>query len=310
MNPGTSPGEQRDSALALLEDLSECVGLDDRDPGQADLQETILTSGKAISPQDAARCVQDFVRTERFLRGAAEAIESALERFSERPVRVLYAGCGPFGMLALPIAHRWSPDEVRFTLLDCHARSLEAARQVAVELGVVDRIEGLVQADAAEYECPEHARPHVLVTETMQRALEKEPQVSITTNLARQLVAGGLVVPEKVELHFTLMNLEKEFAFDSQPLERERYEVGCVMTLDHRGGHCNNVTWPDIPLGELQPFLRTSIQVFADIQIGDYESGLTMPMPMDLATHQLQVGQQVHFEYLLHPQPRLVYSLD
>lgn len=308
MDPRASPAAQRESALALHKVLSEHIGLDDSAPTPDDYQESHLPSGKAISPQDAARCLPDYVRTGRFLRGVVDAVSAARSTFPDETVRVLYAGCGPFAILVLPIAHQWTSDEVRFTLVDYHPRSLNAARQVADFLGVLDRIDSFVQADAATYRCPSDALPHVLITETMQRALEKEPQVSITTNLTQQLRAGGLIVPEQIELHLTLMNPDKEFGFDLTKLERERRELGCVMLLNQTGNYCYDITWPDFPMAKLLPFIRTYIRVFGDIVIDDYESGLTIPMVLSYGDEKKQPlpGQRVHFEYHLEPTPQLV----
>ena len=290
--------------------LSECIGLDDGNPTPDDIRESIVPSGKAISPQDAARCSWDFVRTGRFLSGIVEAINAVRRRFEDETVRVLYAGCGPFAILVLPIAHRWTPDEVQFTLLDYHSRSLDSARLVADGLGVLDRIDHFVQADAALYRCPSEAPPAVLITETMQRALEKEPQVAITTNLAKQLRPGGLIVPEQIELHLTLMIPEKEMGFDATKLKSERRDLGCVMQLNQTGNHCFDITWPDIPMENLQPFIRTHIRVYGDIDIGDYESGLTIPVPLSHCHEQNwqpQPGQCLHFEYELSSTPRLIF---
>ena len=313
MDPNAYPAAQRESALALHRVLSEYIKLDDGDPTADDIRESYLPSGKAISPQDAARCLPDFVRTGRFLRGIADAISEARSRFEDETVRVLYAGCGPFAILVLPIAHRWTSDEVQFTLLDYHARSLNSARQVADGLGVLDRIDHFVQADAALYRCPSDALPTVLITETMQRALEKEPQVAITKNLAQQLRPGGLIVPEQIELHLTLLNPDKEFSFDSTDLERERRELGCVMQLHQTGNHCFDITWPDIPMENLQPFIRTYIRVYGDINIGDYECGLTIPIHLSHSHEQYQQpqpGQRLHFEYQLNSTPQLIYTVS
>ena len=219
----------------------------------------------------------------------------------------------PFAILALPIAHRWAPEAVRFTLIDYHARSVEAARRVAEYLGVADRVHGVVQADAATYRCPPEARPHVLVTETMQRGLEKEPQVSITRNLARQLRPGGTLVPERIALHLTLLNPGKEFGLGTSELSRDRQDLGCVMELDRAGDRCCEIVWPDRPRDGLEPFIRTSIRVFEDIMIDDYESGLTVPIPLgsplDRQTGRPQPGQRLRFEYRLDPSPHLTYAV-
>jgi hypothetical protein len=96
---------------------------------------TVLPDGDAISPESAARCVLDYTRTSQFLRGMRLALQAALERFSERPLDILYAGCGPFAPLGLLLTHRFSPLDVRFTLIDIHELSLNSARRVFEAFG-------------------------------------------------------------------------------------------------------------------------------------------------------------------------------
>lgn len=51
-----------------------------------------LSSGLAISPTLAAMCIRELFRTTAFIKGLGAAIKDAVH--PERPVRVLYAGCG------------------------------------------------------------------------------------------------------------------------------------------------------------------------------------------------------------------------
>lgn len=54
----------------------------------------------ASHPTGASMCILDSERTHVFLKGLVSAINKAKEVFEERPIRVLYAGCGPFALLA------------------------------------------------------------------------------------------------------------------------------------------------------------------------------------------------------------------
>ncbi len=304
LDEAASFDEQRNAARALFEDLCAQVGIDPLDPDAADEEQSSLPAGDAISPLDAARCVNDFARTRAFIRGVVQAVSAARRRLDQGPVRVIYAGCGPFAPLFLPIAHLWAPDEVRVLLLDCHRRSLDAARRVAELLEVEDRVEGFVQTDAVTYQCESDWRPHVCIVETMQRALAKEPQVSIVSNLAGQMAPGGLMVPEQIELHLALLNIERELAGQGPAGRRE---LGCVMRLSGAGASCTEVVWPDDVPNGLEPCICTRIRVFGDIWLSDHESGLTTPMPLwDLPG--IRPGQTIRFDYELTPRPHLVYE--
>ena len=60
-----------------------------------------LASGVAINPQAAAHCVNDYGRSVAFIRGVHAAIKILQARFSGQPLKILYAGCGPFATLIM-----------------------------------------------------------------------------------------------------------------------------------------------------------------------------------------------------------------
>ena len=83
---------------------------------QRELRESSrLDSGNALSPWNAASCIEDQVRTAAFIRGAIQGIENLLATTRHRPLHLLEAGCGPLGTLALPLlapsapTNLWSP---------------------------------------------------------------------------------------------------------------------------------------------------------------------------------------------------------
>ena len=65
--------------------------------------ETRTKHGLAVSPKMAAMCAEDYMRTIRFIRGTHDAILSIRKESPERPVRILYAGCGPHATLCIPL---------------------------------------------------------------------------------------------------------------------------------------------------------------------------------------------------------------
>ncbi|MBA3350936.1 MAG: hypothetical protein H0U23_00670, partial [Blastocatellia bacterium] len=85
--------------------------------------ETLTSGGTAISPTMAAMCVDDFARTVQFIRGPHAAIQAVRTKASDRPVRVLYAGCGPWAPLAIPLMTIFAPRDLHFSLIDIHCDS-------------------------------------------------------------------------------------------------------------------------------------------------------------------------------------------
>lgn len=329
--------EDRLSAAAaeLYSLCSSVSGIDEDSNHACDLDETRIPSGSAFSPKDAARCVLDYNRTSKFLRGAHAAILEARKRFHDTVIEILYAGCGPFAPLAIPLTSRFSSTEIRFTLLDIHKRSLDAAQRIFQALGLSAFVRDYIQCDAASYKHDAPHAIHIVLVEAMQAALEKEPQVAITMNLAPQLCSGGIFIPQRISVDCYLCDPAKEFTV--RPVEaganslaagtgNEKVRVNLGRVLQLTAGSCHNpfavgnsgeqrgASLPstvilDVPKdldGEFNLMLLTTITVFDFIALDEYESGLTCPRILyDLG--QIHRGAMVEFAYHLSDKPGFRY---
>lgn len=298
-------------AAAGLHALCASIARIAKTPEASHSDGTFLSCGQAISPEDAARCVLDHRRTSKFVRGLFAAIRQAQVCFPGVAIEVLYAGCGPFAPLALPVATQFRPHELQFTLLDIHQPSLDAARRIFHAVGADAWLRGCIRCDAASYRREDDLPIHVVIAEAMQAALDKEPQVAITANLAPQLAAGGILVPEKITVSACLCELRSEFAMP-------HFEVGEAVSAPNRRDLgpivklTANATAPTprrivIPAdldGERYLSLATTIQVFGAIKLDDGESGLTLLKPL-LALGQVQSGVTYEFTYGMGARPGL-----
>ena len=277
----------------------------------------------------------DYRRTSGFLRGLHAAILEARARFPGAATEILYAGCGPFAPLVLPLTTRFGPDEIGFTLLDVHERSLDAARRVFEALGKGAFVRDYVRCDAAAYQHDAPHPVHVVVVEAMQVALEKEPQVAITLNLAPQLCPGGIFLPERIAVDCCLCDLAGEFpalaagadAADAPPAGGGgRVRIGLGRVLDLTAAGCRGLPAsgsgdeqggtspvPKVLLrvpegldGEYDLMLSTSITVFGPIALDEYESGLTSPKILYDAGR-MRGGEVLEFEYRLGDRPGFRY---
>jgi hypothetical protein len=320
-------GQMQEAAVGLHSLLSGIAGLKEDAPTASDNAYTVLPDGKAISPRDAARCVCDFARTAKFVRGLEAALAMARERFPGDTLEVLYAGCGPFATLVTLLAGRFPQGTTRITLLDVHQQSLDSAAHVLRTLGLEAALGECVLADAATY-VPSRA-PHVIVAETMQRALEHEPQVAITMNLARHVRAGGFFIPERITVDACLYDQAREFSLRPEELAavagadslgRVRIMLGRLMDLtadstrtmraiadEASPGNAPRlppvrIALPAGPAAGLQLALFTGVNVFGSIRLGDYESGITYPAEVRVESD--ADGGVIEFSYRMGSRPR------
>ena len=319
----SNPGELRESTIRLYALYSKITGIHDQSENPLDSKSILLQSGEAISPKDSARCVLDFARTSKFLRGIYAGILQLRQRFPDEPIEVLYAGCGPYATLVTPLATKFSADQIQFTLLDVHRRSLESCEQIFQTLGLRDYVRDYMEQDAATY--VHHSRPHMIITETMQRALAKEPQAAITFNLAPQLRQGGIFIPQKISVDVCLFDSRKEFQFvsgtddgssglQSAEAGRVRIKLGGILDLTAETvppgekDHLPAVAL-DIPKDvdrNLELMLLTRVRIFESLELDEYESGITYPLVLpDLRWE--NCGDRLEFTYSLGRKPGFKY---
>lgn len=321
LDPTATPVAIRAAAHALSDLFVGLDGFDANQGGAArkDQLETYTAHGKAIDPTNAARCLWEHLRTARFLQGVHAAIHEARRRFPGQRVEVLYAGTGPYATLALPLMPLFSPEQVRFTLLDIHPHCLDSVTRLVDGLGFGEFVRAFVEADATTYRHPRDLPLHVTVTETMQLALIKEPQVAITLNLAPQLLPGGLLVPERIEVRACLADGRRETpVLDEQGgfPERLRVDLGPVFTLNldtaraYVGADLATLEFPPVrvaipeqrPEGTNRFMLTTRIATFGDIALGDYDCSLTCPLPIR-ALDNPAPGRAFEFRYHMDATP-------
>jgi len=270
-----------------------------------------LPGGLALAPGAAAQCIFDTLRTVRFVRGVALALDEARRRFPHEAIEVVYAGSGPYAPLLLPLLSLRPLHDVRLTLLDCHQPAIDSLHVLLARLGLESAVQ-VVHCDAA---CYTHERPiHLVVTETLQRALAREPFLPIVRNLRGQLAPSGLLVPERVTVGAALVDAAAEQRSWIDPAQPRQHEyLGLVFEVTLAGEHplvdasgrsqAVSITLPDWHSdGERWLALITRIDVFGDQFLGDNESGLTVPEILwPLAP--VRTGDVIRFQYVLDSNP-------
>lgn len=261
-----------------------------------------LSTGKAISPGQAAFCLLDIQRTAVFMRGIHKAILK-LKNEAEGPVHILYAGCGPYATLLTPFITQFSPHEVRFHLLDVNQASLNAVEKLYTHLNARDYVDEFICADATKYQIP--APVQLVVSEAMQRALNKEPQVAIMQNLIPQLNPQSIFIPEEIRITAHLINRDLEVAAKLDPgTDPGRIDLGEVYNIGRQNCcHHPAITFqmPEMVVGNDELSLFTAVTVFEDERLHHGECSLTVPLP--LANVAALLGRQVRLEYVISGEP-------
>jgi hypothetical protein len=197
--------------------------------------------------------------------------------------------------------------------LDVHARAIESVQAIMAALRLEAANVDCLVCDATQYHSPGHRPLHVVVSETMQRALEKEPQVAILMNTSPQLAAGGLMVPEMIAVDAVLTDLSQELGSNgvaAKPwsgrvplgriLEVDR-ERACAWSTAGLSSHLPpvQISMPSVVGAQYSLVLATTIRTFGMHLLREYESGLTHP----LMVNGWRAGEEIEFTYRLGEKP-------
>lgn len=283
------------NAVYQLHDLfSDLTGI-----GISDHQEDIfLASGKAISPVEAARCLLEMKRTAIFLRGVHRAVAEMIAQKTDAPVRVLYAGTGPYASLMTPLMHLFLPENVRVDLMEINPFSIQVAMTLIGKLALNKYVDEIYTgADAATFKVTKNY--DLVISETMQAVLKKEPQVAIMQNLIPQLPPHAVFIPQQITVEAALLSRGK---WNAETLRNENVEIiglGRIMTVDKNHLHPDDfrscLQLPHEPGNCVQLKLFTNIRVYADYELGENDSSLNMPFfLMEISG---MAGEQLSFGY-------------
>ena len=267
-------------------------------------------------------CMREISRTGMFIKGLGTAIRDKITKSDRHPVRVLYAGCGPYALLALPLMSVFTPEQVKFTFLEIHKEALNFARKLVESLGLLSHVEKFVKGDATKYRILAFKKPDIIISETMNACLGKEPLVSVARNLVSQ-ASEAILIPQSVIVDAYLVNLSKEHVFMSSDFDgdipkpvRDRIYLGKVFELNKRSiTEWKNITGKRLPGKRIQipkksgmryePRLLTTIEVYGKVSLKDYDSSLTYPH--EIPTKEEIIGGAVlEFDYELGNNPGLV----
>lgn len=256
-----------------------------------DTNDIYLNAGNAINTNLAGKCFNDFMRTYTFMFGTYNCVIEKLK--SSNCVEILYAGTGPFATIILPLLYLLKPEQLSITTLEINETTFEHCNKQLHRLGKKDHFKQNICTNALAY-IPE-TNFDIIISETMDKALCREPQIAIFSHLHHFLKPSGTLIPERisVDLFATTMSLEKDVDYncctDTQTREHNaqfREYIARIINADFEF-YKNNPLEPGQILKlktistkqvkiELNDFiLLTKVQIFSATKLLEDDSWLT-----------------------------------
>ncbi|MCH3884046.1 class I SAM-dependent methyltransferase [Tenacibaculum aquimarinum] len=280
-----------------------------------------LNNGKALGTFWAALCLDDLIRTRKFIRGIDKAIRENINK--QKPLHILYAGTGPFATLILPTIFRYSKEEIKYTFIELNPFSFEILQTVISKLELENFNINFVKEDATKYQIDAKNKPDIIISETMQNALAKEQQVSIFLNLMNQVNYKSIFIPEKIELFIALKKAgipAEETLISHYQNEKKVFEVSKeamipLNRLENNTSYETSFTKKQITIAqkELKGFSRlvllTKIKVYKDEKIEINESGLTVPLIIKDIQSNFEGSLTINTQYKISSHPKLEYEI-
>lgn len=239
-------------------------------------------NGMAISPEAAAGCMLEHIRTQVFVRGLYRAAKS----LNKDSIRILYVGCGPlapFMSLTAPLL-----PGARYTLVEISENAAAAAKTLIHRLRLQGHLDTLIVADATGMKFLAGASYDIVITETMDAGLYNEMMIPILINILPQVKREAILIPEEVTL---------ELFVSKSAGAGQRFPVFTATDLlnCYRENGKFPVTEFAVP-GGATIFIDTSVRVFRDIFLNPGESAITRRLRV-----RPQAGKPLRFSYGITP---------
>ncbi|NJM79961.1 MAG: hypothetical protein HC854_10665 [Flavobacterium sp.] len=246
-------------------------------------------------------CLDDILRTKQFIKGIFKAI-ATLQKKQQKPIHILYAGTGPYATLLLPVLATYSAQEVIVTLVEINKESFNSMKSIIHKLDFENHVVHFKNEDATTMKLDSTPKIDIILSETLQCGLVKEQQVPITLNLLHQVEDSVILIPEMLALDVCLFN------HNSFTNRNENTKEGNYLQVLDRLIEINNSSNEAFKLNtdstvttilsekkiKINPsdattfdalVLVTRMTIFQDITIDLNQSGLTVPIIIDVLSN-------------------------
>jgi hypothetical protein len=287
--------------------------------------EKYVKGGQALSSYDASVCTDDYLRTCFFLKGIYKAIIKLQSSFPSRKINILYAGCGPFATLLLPLLPLLDKCSIEAIVLDINSTSIQSVEKIIETLQLKEFNLTLIETDATSYQKPSEWGIDLFISETMHYGLSSEPQVAITKNFIPQLLPHTIFIPNQIhiDLVYTFFGKEPFIKFgqnhaetakmEKQPQRRHvkrLFSIGrdasfilstSEIVTDFFPVPKDTSTYPDL-------CVFTEVEIYEGIALKTAESVLTNPYCIT-SLHYLKAHEEFQLVYNYGETPKWAYSL-
>jgi hypothetical protein len=262
-------------------------------------------SGVAISPVQAAKCLQEPLRSQVFLKAVKQAIIDRQETPSTGPITILYAGTGPYGLLVLPLLALMKTLPVQVCLIDIHQQNVDSVTLLIKALGITDKIVSIDCIDACQWVPKSIKCFDIVVSETMTHMLQREPQVFIFAHLEQYLKPEGTLLPQEISLSATLVDHDKEVALG------EFFSLNRITAKQLRANNIQayqgKIVVPDQDNLPTRLRLDTTLIVYKNYKLARSQTSLAIPIYKDkLYFAQCRI---ISFHYVFSDNPHFVFDI-
>ena len=268
----------------------------------------ICGSGLILSPDHCVSTIQDSLRVGLFLRGVDKALRQLTNKKMTAPLHIVYPACGPFAPLLLPLLayyknnQLYSSAEINVTFIDIQEGAVLALESLINKLGLQEYVRDIHCIDACEYHTQNDV--HLVILEAMQHGFSREGHLRLAKHYAALLDDKGIFLPKQILVTASLNVAQCEYLDQwgvddpeqRKKMREKRKELGEVLrvdldflrsmqekTLDEYTDLLECATLVIPPLkdhsDEQTLLFHTRINVFDDDWLGEYESGITHPLP-------------------------------
>lgn len=295
-----------DKLAGIFGELTQISVFDDENSSR----NTLLKEGNAISPVQAAKCLRQSIRTRQFWLAILAAIENQLTEHGE--IRILYAGTGPYGTILLPLLPFIKQQSIRLVCIDIHEENIVAINRIIAVLQPELKQLDLICADATKWQPEPGQSFDLIISETMNAYLHREPQVSIFAHLEQFLTTTGHLIPQKIIVEAWLSDhrhydvKEREVKVHSASKLQQLVCLDRELSRTIRQQHSEYLT-AELQLPKHKLFLRslelrTDITIFKEITLTLNQCSLNSPKHITLHGGFMS-GDKVQFKYRIFNNP-------